>query len=409
MKSRVCRLCEAPLRVTFCDLGTTPLSNAFVKPSQAHQAEAIYPLHAFVCDRCFLVQLEDFQTPENIFGDYAYFSSYSDTWLEHCRIYAQTMCAALHLKRESLVMEVASNDGYLLQHFQNAGMTVLGIEPARNVAAVAEEKGVPTMKEFFNKTLASRLVAEGKRADLLIANNVLAHVPDLNHFVEGLRAVLKPEGVLTIEFPHVLRLIRENQFDTIYHEHLCYFSFGVVVRLLASHGLLVHDVEELPTHGGSLRVYASRTEAGRSPTATFHALLATEKHAGLDAFEIYKSFGEKVRQAKGALLEFLIEAKRAGKRIAGYGAPAKANTLLNYCGIRTDFLDYTVDRSPHKHGLLLPGTRIPIFPPTKILETRPDYVLILAWNLKDEICEQMSSIRAWGGKFVVPIPEVAVI
>jgi SAM-dependent methyltransferase len=409
VSGRVCRFCGAPLQITFCDLGMSPLSNAFVKPSQSHQGEVFYPLHAFVCERCFLVQLEQFETPEKIFREYVYFSSYSDSWLDHCRRYAETMGAALGLGRQSFVIEVASNDGYLLQFFRKVGIPVLGIEPARNVAAAAEEKGIPTLSEFFGNALAARLVEEGRHADLMIANNVLAHVPDLNDFVAGLRRVLKPDGVLTLEFPHLLRLIQEYQFDTIYHEHLSYFSFAAATRVLAQHGLAIHDVEELPTHGGSLRVHAGRAEAGRAPNARVPALLAAESRARLDALDVYESFSEKVKRTKGALLEFLIDAKRAGKRIVGYGAPAKGNTLLNYCGIRTDFLDYTVDRSPHKQGLLLPGTRIRVFGPEKILETRPDYVLVLPWNLKDEICKQMSAIRGWGGKFVVPIPEVTVI
>lgn len=409
MTGRTCRFCGSPLQITFCDLGMSPLSNAFVKPSQSHQGEVFYPLHAFVCERCFLVQLEQFETPEQIFRDYVYFSSYSESWLDHCRHYAEAMGAALGLGPQSFVIEVASNDGYLLQFFQKAGIPVLGIEPARNVAAAAEEKGIPTLSEFFGHALAGRLVEDGRNADLVIANNVLAHVPDLNDFVSGLRRVLKPDGLLTLEFPHLLRLIKEHQFDTIYHEHLSYFSFAAATRLLAQHGLAIHDVEELPTHGGSLRVHAGRAEAGRPPNARVAALLAGESHARLDDLDVYKSFSEKVKRTKSALLEFLIDAKRAAKRIVGYGAPAKGNTLLNYCGIRTDFLDYTVDRSPHKQGLLLPGTRIPVFGPEKILETRPDYVLILPWNLKDEICDQMSGIRGWGGKFVVPIPEVAVI
>jgi SAM-dependent methyltransferase len=409
VNARVCRFCAAPLRVTFCDLGMSPLSNAFVSPAQAHQGEVFYPLHALVCERCFLVQLEQFETPEHIFRDYVYFSSYSDTWLDHCRRYAEAMRAALDLGRQSLVIEVASNDGYLLQFFREAGVPVLGIDPARNVAAAAEKRGVPTLSEFFGRELAERLAKEGRRADLVVANNVFAHVPDLNDFAAGLCHVLKPGGVLTLEFPHLLRLIEEHQFDTIYHEHLSYFSFASATLVLARHGLAVHDVEELPTHGGSLRVHAARAEARRNPGARVTQLLAAERGARLDSLEAYADFSEKAKRTKAALLEFLIGAKKAGKRIAGYGAPAKGNTLLNYCGIRTDFLDYTVDRSPHKQGLLLPGTRIPVFEPKKILETRPDYVLILPWNLKDEICEQMSAIRAWGGKFVVPIPEVAVI
>jgi SAM-dependent methyltransferase len=409
MSTQTCRFCKAPLRLSFCDLGTSPLSNAFVKPSEAHRAEAFYPLHAFVCEQCFLVQLEQFETPEQVFKDYVYFSSYSESWLEHCRRYAQTMQAALGLGPKSLVIEVASNDGYLLQYFKQGGVPVLGIEPAANVAAVAEKKGIASISEFFGAALAERLVAQGRSADLVVGNNVLAHVPDLNDFVSGLCRVLKPDGVLTLEFPHLLRLMQGNQFDTIYHEHLSYFSFTTAGRILAQHGLAVHDVEELSTHGGSLRLHASRAQTKRAAKPAVAQLMEIERRARLDDPQTYLSFSEKVKQTKRALLKFLVEAKASGKRIAGYGAPAKGNTLLNYCGIRGDFLDYTVDRSPHKQGLLLPGTRIPVFGPEKIMETRPDYVLILPWNLKDEICEQMSGIRKWGGRFVLPIPEVSVI
>jgi SAM-dependent methyltransferase len=409
MTGPTCRFCAAPLEVTFCDLGMSPLSNAFVKPADAHRGEKFYPLHAYVCERCFLVQLEEFETPERIFGDYAYFSSYSDSWLDHCRRYAERMRAVLALGAQSLVIEIASNDGYLLQFFREAGIPVLGIEPARNVAAAAQGRGIPTLAEFFGAGLASRLAERAQLADLVVANNVMAHVPDLNDFAAGLRRVLKPGGVLTVEVPHLLRLIEGHQFDTIYHEHFSYFSFTTAQRVLARHGLRVHDVEQLPTHGGSLRIHASPVDSGRAEGPMVEALLAEERHARLDGLDIYTSFSERARRSKRALLEFMIDARNAGKRIAGYGAPAKGNTLLNYCGIRTDLMDYTVDRSPHKQGLLLPGTRIPVFGPARIMETRPDYVLILPWNLKDEICGQMAGIRAWGGKFVVPIPEVAVI
>ena len=409
MSLRACRFCKAPLQITFCDLGMSPLSNAFVKPAEAHLSESFYPLHAFVCESCFLVQLEQFETPEHIFGDYVYFSSYSDSWLAHCQQYAETMRTVLALGPQSLVIEVASNDGYLLQYFKRAGIPVLGIEPARNVAAAAEQKGISTLSEFFGSTLAIRLAQEGRRADLVIANNVMAHVPDLNDFVAGLRQVLKPSGVLTVECPHLLKLIEEQQFDTIYHEHFSYFSFTTASRVLAHHGLTVHDVEQLPTHGGSLRIHASTQEAGHPAHPRVAAMLEEERRAGLGQPEIYASFSEKAKRTKRALLTFLIETKNADKRVVGYGAPAKGNTLLNYCGIRTDLLEYTVDRSPHKQGLLLPGTRIPVFGPAKIMETKPDYVLILPWNLQDEICTQMAGIRDWGGKFVVPIPAVAIL
>jgi SAM-dependent methyltransferase len=409
MSERACRLCAAPLEVTFCDLGMSPLSNAFVKPSEAHRGETFYPLHAWVCGRCFLVQLEAFEAPERIFSDYVYFSSYSDSWLDHSRRYADAMGTQLGLGAGSLVIEVASNDGYLLQYFKQAGVPVLGIEPARNVAQAAEAKGIPTLCEFFGRALAARLAREGRCADLVVANNVMAHVPDLNDFVAGLRLALKPTGVLTIEVPHLLKLIEERQFDTIYHEHFSYFSFTTARRALERHGLAVHDVEQLPTHGGSLRVHAAPAEAQREASPAVTALLAAERAARLDDIATYGSFAEEVKRSKHALLEFLIEAKRAGKRVAGYGAPAKGNTLLNYCGIRADLLDYTVDRSPHKQGLLLPGTRIPVFAPEKIMETRPDYVLILPWNLQEEIRAQMSCIREWGGRFVLPVPRVEVL
>ena len=405
----VCRFCASPLSLTFCDLGMSPLSNAFVKPAEAHCSESFYPLHAYVCEKCFLVQLDKFETPENIFRDYVYFSSYSDSWLDHCRQYAEEMRAAVRLGPQSLVIEVASNDGYLLQFFRQANIPVLGIEPACNVAAAAVQKGIPTLSEFFGKALAQRLAADGHRADLVVANNVMAHVPELNDFVSGFREVLKPEGVLTLEFPHLLQLIEQHQFDTIYHEHFSYFSFTTAYGVLARHGLAVHDVKQIPTHGGSLRIHASPARAGRAASPRVAELLSHERCAGLDRAETYCSFSESVKKAKRALLTFLIEAKDSEKQVVGYGAPAKGNTLLNYCGIRTDLLDYTVDRSPHKQGLLLPGTRIPVFDPAKITETKPDYVLILPWNLKQEICDQMANIRSWGGKFVLPIPKVTVL
>jgi len=409
MSNRSCRFCATPLTVSFCDLGMSPLSNSYVKAADAGHREAFYPLHAFVCEKCFLVQLEAFETPEQIFGDYAYFSSFSDSWLDHAKRYAGHMTGLLGLGPQSLVVEIASNDGYLLQYFKAAGIPVLGIEPARNVAQAAAVKGVPTITEFFSEKFAAKLIAEGKRADLLLGNNVFAHVPALNDFAAGFAKILKPEGVLTLEFPHLLNLIRENQFDTIYHEHFSYFSFATAQRVLERHGLTVFDVENLPTHGGSLRVYAGLAGASRPVSSRVAALLATEQAAGLGGLDCYRAFAERVKATKRKLLTFLIEAKARGKSIVGYGAPAKGNTLLNYCGVRTDFLDYTVDRSPHKQGTLLPGTRIPVHAPERIFETKPDYVLILPWNLKDEVTEQMAGIRAWGGQFVVPIPEVTVL
>lgn len=409
LSSPECRFCSTPLRHTFADLGMSPLSNRYLNANQLDMTEPFYPLRAYVCENCFLVQLPAVQTPNEIFGDYAYFSSYSETWLKHASDYADAMTARLCLNRSSHVVEIASNDGYLLQYFQAKCISVLGVEPAANVAKVAQAKGVPTVVEFFGAEMARELVERGNRADLLLGNNVLAHVPDLNDFVAGIKILLKPEGVLTMEFPHLLRLMQGNQFDTIYHEHFSYFSFLTVERVFAKHGLTLFDVEQLPTHGGSLRIYGRYTDtSGPAVGSRVSALRETECRAGLDQLSAYARFDEQVQGTKRDLLEFLIDARRAGKRIVGYGAPAKGNTLLNYCGVRSDFIDYTVDLSPHKQGLFLPGTHIPIFAPDKIRETRPDYVLILPWNLKDEIMSQMAFIREWGGKFVVPIPTVEV-
>jgi SAM-dependent methyltransferase len=372
--------------------------------------EPFYPLHVYVCDRCFLVQLREYVSPEQIFTEYAYFSSYADTWVEHMRRYADMITERLGLGKGSLVVEVASNDGYLLQHFVKKAIPVLGIEPAANVARVAVEKGVPTLVAFFGERTARALVAEGRQADLICGANVLAQVPNPNDFVEGLQVLLKPQGVVTIEFPHLMRLMSESQFDTIYHEHFSYFSFLTAEKIFAAHGLTLFDVEELPTHGGSLRIYARhRGDAARPVTPRAERLRQREIDAGLLRIETYASFGEQVKETKRKLLAFLIEAKRAGKRIAGYGAPGKGNTLLNYCGIRTDFIDFTVDRSAYKQGKFLPGTHIPIHHPDRIREAKPDYVLILPWNFKDEIVQQMGYIREWGGRFVVPIPEARIL
>jgi len=406
-----CRFCASPLEVTFCDLGMSPLSNSFLKPEQLARHEPFYPLHTWVCGKCWLVQLEEFEPPEHIFSDeYAYFSSYSDSWLEHSRRYVEEMSRRFSLGVKSLVVEIASNDGYLLQYFVQRGVPVLGIEPAANCARVAEEKGVRTRVAFFGTRLADELAREGRRADLLLGNNVLAHVPNLNDFVQGLKRLLAPQGVVTMEFPHLLNLVEQNQFDTIYHEHFSYLSFLTVEKVFARHGLVLFDVAEIPTHGGSLRIFARHAEDATKPVASaVRALLAKEARAGLDRLETYTAFDDKVKRTKRRLLDFLVKAKNEGKRIAGYGAPAKGNTLLNYCGVRSDFLDFTVDRSPHKQGCFLPGTRVPIFHPDKLREARPDYVLILPWNLKDEIVHQVGYIRDWGGRFVVPIPEVAVL
>ena len=407
-----CRFCQHPLQHTFVNLGGSPISNDFLKSEQLDKSEKFYPLHTYVCDRCFLVQLPEVESREHIFGDgnYAYFSSYSESWLQHCEYYTNLMVERFGFDRSSQVIEIASNDGYLLQYFQNKNIPVLGIEPATNVAAVAEAKGIPTLTKFFGVQTATELVALGKQADLLLGNNVLAHVPDLNDFVAGMKLLLKPEGIITIEFPHLLQLITQNQFDTIYHEHFSYFSFLTVERVFAAHGLTLFDVEELPTHGGSLRIYGRHSENARLEVSDRVAeLKSQEVRFRLDRIDTYLDFTKQVESIKRQLLTFLIQAKNEGKSVVGYGAPAKGNTLLNYCGIRTDFIDYTVDRSPYKQGLFLPGTHIPIHSPDRITETEPDYVLILPWNLRSEIVEQMAHIREWGGKFVVPIPQLEVI
>jgi hypothetical protein len=405
-----CRFCGTPLRYTLVDLGMSPLCESYVAADQLNRMEPFYPLRVHVCESCYLAQLEEYVSPEAIFSEYAYFSSYADSWLRHAKGYTDMATARFGLGPSSFVVELASNDGYLLQYFVEKGVPVLGIEPARNVALAAIERGVPTLVEFFGERTAGQLAAEGKKADLIVANNVLAQVPGLNDFVGGIRVLLKPRGVITLEFPHLVWLMEKNQFDTIYHEHFSYFSFLAVGRIFAAHGLTIFDVDEIPTHGGSLRIYARHADDGTKPAGPGVAELeARERALGLTRMETYGAFADRVRETKRKLLEFLIRVKREGKSICGYGAPGKGNTLLNYCGIRTDFLDYTVDRNPYKQGKFTPGTHIPIFPVEKIRETRPDYVLVLPWNFKDEIIEQMSFIRDWGGKFIVPIPEVEVI
>ncbi|MFN8062868.1 MAG: class I SAM-dependent methyltransferase [Vicinamibacterales bacterium] len=403
-----CRFCAAPLNHTFVDLGMSPLCQTHIEPARQHLMEPFFPLHVYVCDRCFLVQLPEHVRPDEIFVEYAYFSSYSDTWLAHARDYVGMAAERFGLGRESLVVELASNDGYLLQYFVERGVPVLGIEPAKNVAAAAAERGVPSVTEFFGRTLATRLAAEGRQADLLLGNNVLAHVPDLNDFVGGMRVLLKPGGVVTMEFPHLVRLVEGNQFDTIYHEHFSYLSFTTVEAVFAAHGLRLFDVDELSTHGGSLRIYACHDAAPRPVTERVVDLKARERAWGVASLDTYRTFDRRVRATKREILTFFIEAKNAGKSVAGYGAPGKGNTLLNYCGIRTDFLDYTVDRNPYKQGKLTPGTRIPILAPETIRRTKPDYLFILPWNLEAEVMAQNAFIREWGGRFVVPIPHVAV-
>ena len=404
-----CRFCAAPLRRTFVDLGMSPLANSYLTSNQLQDMEPFYPLHVYVCEKCLLVQLEECQSPDAIFSDYAYFSSFSDSWLQHAKSYVEMATERFGLGPQSQVIEIASNDGYLLQYFVQKQIPVLGIEPAENVAQAAIEKGIPTRVAFFGQDTATQLVESGTQADVLIGNNVLAHVPQLNDFVAGIQVLLSPHGVATFEFPHLMQLMAENQFDTIYHEHFSYFSFGVVQKIFAAHGLQLFDVEELPTHGGSLRIYAAHdTDVTHAVGERVGTLLATEEATGFTQLSHYLAFDTQVQRVKHQMLDFLIDAKRQGKSVVGYGAPAKGNTLLNYCGVRADLIDYTVDRSPHKQDHFLPGTRIPIYGPERIQETKPDYVLILPWNLKDEIVTQMAAIRDWGGQFIVPIPELQV-
>jgi len=409
MSELCCRFCDAPLAHPFADLGVTPLSNEYLEAADLLSGEMFYPLKAYVCDECYLVQLPEFATPEEIFGDYAYFSSYSDSFLNHAKAYVDLMCERFSFDRTSQVIEVASNDGYLLQYFKALGVPVLGIEPARNVAEVAVEKGIPSEVRFFGVETARDLAARGLQADLLLGNNVLAHVPDINDFVGGLKLALKPAGVITMEFPHLARLMASNQFDTIYHEHFSYLSLVSVERIFEAHGLSLFDVEEIWTHGGSLRIYAQHTDtAEHEPTDRLASLRTRERADGFGDLNHYLGFQKTINRVKRDFLRFLIDAREAGQTVVGYGAPAKGNTLLNYCGVREDLLTYTVDRSPHKQGRFLPGTRIPIHAPDRIMDTRPDYVVILPWNIKAEIKEQMAAIREWGGRFVVPIPEVRV-
>ena len=411
MDSLNCRFCATPLTETFCDLGMSPVSNAFVSTTNAQAMEPFYPLHAFVCEQCKLVQLGEFESPEQIFDDdYAYFSSVSESWLAHSRQYVDMMIDRFDLGPASQVTEIASNDGYLLQYFKARGVPVLGIEPTANTAAAALAKDIPTRVQFFGQQTARELVAEDLQADLLLGNNVLAHVPDLNDFVAGMKIALKPGGVITMEFPHLLRLIEQNQFDTIYHEHFSYLSWITVERVFAAHGIKLFDVEELATHGGSLRIFGRHDDDASKPTTDrVEAIRQQELEAGLGKMDTYRAFQARAQATKRNLLKFLIDAKDAGKSVVGYGAPAKGNTLLNYCGIRTDLVDYTVDRSPRKQNTLLPGVRIPVQSPERIFETCPDYVLILPWNLRNEVVSQMAGIKEWGGRFVVPIPRVEVL
>jgi hypothetical protein len=404
-----CRFCGSALEHVFVDLGMSPLCESILTAEQLNQMEPFYPLQVYVCERCFLVQLEAYVSPKEIFEEYDYFSSYSDSWVAHAKKYADLVTQRFGLNKKSLVVELASNDGYLLDHFVEKDIPVLGIEPAANVARVAIGKGILTLVKFFGETLACELARRGRYADLIVGNNVLAQVPDVNDFVEGVKILLKSDGVVTMEFPHLMQLIEQNQLDTIYHEHFSYFSLISAQAVFAAHGLTVFDVEQLRSHGGSLRIYACHAEdQSKSVSARMTELGDLERVKGYESLEVYSNFSEKARKTKRNILEFLINAKRQNKTIAGYGAPGKGNTLLNYCGIRSDFIEYTVDRNPYKHGKFTPGTHLPILPVEMIEQTQPDYLFVLPWNLKEEIIGQMSYIRRWGGKFVVPIPEITV-
>ena len=409
-RTSLCRFCRTPLRHTFVDLGMSPLCESYVQADQMNEMERFYPLHVKVCEKCYLVQLEEYVSREHIFSEYAYFSSYSDSWLQHASNYVEMISRRLNLGADSLCVEVASNDGYLLQYFVERGIPVIGVEPATNVAEAAEKKGVQTLVKFFGLETALEMVASGQSADLIIGNNVLAQVPDLNDFVAGIRTLLKPEGIATLEFPHLQRLMEQNQYDTIYHEHFSYFSLITAEKIFEAHGLTLFDAEEIATHGGSLRIYVRHADDQSKPvTSAVVSLRERELALGLDGLEAYASFSEQVQESKRSLLELLIQLRRAGKRIAGYGAPGKGNTLLNYCGIRTDFLEFTVDRNPYKQGRFLPGTHIPIFAPELIEKNRPDYILILPWNLLSEVTAQLAYARKWGAKFIVPIPQARVL
>lgn len=410
-KDPLCRFCKSPLKVSFVDLGQSPVSNAFLTAQDLNKAEPFFPLHARVCSECFLVQIDDVETADHHFHDnYAYFSSVSSSWVQHAENYVEKMMKDYHINSSSRVIEIASNDGYLLQHFVKRNVPCLGIEPSANTAREAEKKGVHSVVKFFGVQTAQELGREGWKVDLLLGNNVVAHVPDINDFVGGMKVILKPDGLITLEFPHLYRLMEENQFDTIYHEHFSYFSLYTISRIFEKHELKIFDVEELKTHGGSLRIYARHAGYPHlQVTANFKRILQLEKDYGLLNLDTYRDFGAKVMKVKNDLINFLSDQKRMGKSVVAYGAPAKGNTLLNYCGVKTDLIKYTVDRSDFKKGRYLPGTHIPIFGPEKILESKPDFVLILPWNLRSEIAEQMKEVRSWGGRFVVPIPELRVI
>jgi C-methyltransferase C-terminal domain/Putative zinc binding domain/Methyltransferase domain len=404
-----CRFCQTPLGRTVVDLGMSPLCESFLREDQLDAMEPFYPLHVRICENCNLVQLPEYVAPEEIFTEYAYFSSYSDSFVAHAREYVELITQRLGLDGRSFVVELASNDGYLLQHFVQRGIPVLGIDPAQNVARAAVERGVPTMTSFFGRDVAAELVADGRRADLIVANNVLSQAPNLHDFVAGIATLLAPQGVLTVEFPHLMRLLEGNLFDTIYHEHFTYFSLLTATRLFEAHELGVFDLEELWTHGGSLRLYVGRQEDGHHASERVAEFAGRERAFGLEDGAPYDDFRGRVEETKRDLLDLLVRATRDGLQVAGYGAPGKGNTLLNYCGIRTDMLRYTVDRNPHKHGMLLPGTHIPIFPPEHLAETKPDLILVLPWNLREEISAQLEYTRDWGAKLVFALPTVEVV
>ena len=405
-----CRFCRTPLKHTFVDLGMSPLCESFRTAEQQNQMERFYPLHVYICEKCFLVQLLEYVAPKDIFTDYAYFSSYSTSWLQHARKYVEMIIDRFGLSQRSRVVELASNDGYLLRNFVSRGIPAIGVEPAANVAQVAIDNGIPTVIRFFGVNTAEELLAEGGSADLIVGNNVLAHVPDINDFVGGIQILLAPDGVVTMEFPHLLQLMESCEFDTIYHEHFSYLSFSTVDKIFAAHRMRLFDVQELPSHGGSLRIFGChQNSTAHHRSASVDKLLERESSGGMKDLGYYRAFEEQVKEAKRKLLEFLIRVRREAKNVAGYGAPGKGNTLLNYCGIRTDFIDYVVDRNPHKHGKFLPGTGIPIFPPERIKETKPDYILILPWNLQREIAKQLAYVREWGGQLLVPVPEARII
>jgi len=405
-----CLNCNNKLEHTFADLGTSPLCEEFIKPENVNKGQMVYPLHAYVCEECLLVQVGEYVSPEEIYSDYYYFSSYSDSWLKHASDYTDFMVDNYPIDEDSFVVEIASNDGYLLQYFMDKNIPVLGIEPSENVAKAAIEKGVPTEQVFFGEKSAEELREEYGSADLILGNNVLAHVPEIGDFVKGLKIMMAENGIMTFEFPHLMQLVENNQFDTIYHEHFFYYSLISVKSIFKQYDMEIFDVQELSTHGGSIRIFATHVNNEKySERDAVKELLKIEIEKGYEDIELYKSFGKNVRETKRQILQLLIDLKKEGKSIVGYGAPGKGNTLLNYCGIRKDFLDYTVDRNPNKHGQYLPGSLIPILHPDKIRETKPDYVFILPWNLKDEIMDQISYVREWGGKYILPIPEPVVI